>query len=990
MVSSTTRKIFSLAISLLVVVISLTGVALGATAPTGLSKLARYTPGFSGAPGKMARDAAGNFYVTDFWGKGIRKFDRTLADPNPTFIATNGRPSAVAVLPDNTLVVAMVAPQAYVAFYSQVTGKELSKFVNPAQPYYRPVAITVDAAGNIYVLDSGDSTGEKADNCPVTYLTPGTANYGKVRVYNAAGTTELYSFGSRTATNCTSVTGGEFKQPLGIAYEKVGNQIVVVDTLNCRLQFFTALTGGVCTYVAGKDIGSSNSSIETYSPTGALKLGNAVDVAFEYNAAGTVLNRIYVAERGRNEIVVVDPVSKNALARLNGTTVTNASMKFPSAVLFEKTATGGVLYTNNAATSTAADILAIAIDSGTIPAPGFTFSVATAIPSTTSSPTITLSGAVSVSGNQVSCNVNGGALTNVSASGNAWSGLTLNLASGVTNYILCKSSDATTTKYVEASTFRTGGGTAPTVTIVQPAAGVYTNNSTVLVSGTSDTAGAAVKIDNPLASFTAYTQTDASKNWSAVINLAEGSNAISVTIWAPGTATGTSSRTVIADYTAPNLVNMVSFLSNGATTNTAVQNLDGIVYEKNLSTIEVNGALVTAKVTMPSDNTYFSVPVTLLRGSNTITVKATDLAGNVSSTITRTAILDLEIPAFTAALPGDNSFMTGGSSTPANGLIDTSFASATACGSPVTPGSGAWSGSCAVGAGYGPGINAYPFTASGIFNTVPKTIEVKRSIINGAAYAKLAITSPAADIATKNSSVLVAGSVAIGAAQPTISVDGGTAVLVSSYNAGTGAFSHTVTLSIEGVHYVKVTADAATTAIRNIIYDTTPPEMQIQSNANAMPSQVTGSIEPSSNISLIDATLNGVPYTIPTDKVTYSAYDPATLSVLWTADLIAYNYDEGSLAFTAVDPASNTTKLFYVKGMPTGDTYVDDGKTGLIDINDALYCLRHVVGTTTLLGNRRFHGDVGSQVGGHAAQDGAINIVDCTLILGKITGLLSF
>ena len=34
MVPSTTRKIFSLAISLLVVVISLTGVALAATAPT--------------------------------------------------------------------------------------------------------------------------------------------------------------------------------------------------------------------------------------------------------------------------------------------------------------------------------------------------------------------------------------------------------------------------------------------------------------------------------------------------------------------------------------------------------------------------------------------------------------------------------------------------------------------------------------------------------------------------------------------------------------------------------------------------------------------------------------------------------------------------------------------------------------------------------------------------------------------------------------------
>src|SRR6185369_11789555 len=179
MVSSTTRKIFSLAISLLVVVISLTGVASGANAPTGLSKLARYTPGFSGAPGKMARDAANNFYVADFWGKGIRKFDRNGA--NPSFIPTKGRPSAVAVLPNNRLVVAMQSPRPYVAFYSQQTGAEISEFAEGSFPaLYRPAGITVDLAGYIYVVDSGDLTGDT----PIT----STANCGRVRVYSPAGT----------------------------------------------------------------------------------------------------------------------------------------------------------------------------------------------------------------------------------------------------------------------------------------------------------------------------------------------------------------------------------------------------------------------------------------------------------------------------------------------------------------------------------------------------------------------------------------------------------------------------------------------------------------------------------------------------------------------------------------------------------------------------------------------------------------------------------
>jgi hypothetical protein len=966
MVSSTTRKIFSLAISLLLVVISLTGVALGATAPAVAINPLRYTPGFSGAPGKMARDAAGNFYVADFWGKGIRKFNRTLADPSPTFIATNGRPSAVAVLPDSRLVVAMAAPQPYVAFYSQQTGREISQL---PQSFYRPVAITVDASNYIYVLDAGDSSGLKSA-CNGFFDVAGTANFGKVRVYDSNGVYK-YVFGSRTEQNCTSVVGGEFKQPAGIAYEKQNKQIVVVDTLNGRLQFFSAyFIDPTCSYV--KSIGATAGlAAPVVGGPDTVTFGNPVDVAFEYTG-GTTLNRIYVAERGRNEISVVDPVSKIDLKRINGTTVTGASMKFPSAVLFESTALGGMLYTNNAPTTTAADVMALAIDSGSIPVPAVALTM-TAVAPTTVGTSLSLSGTVSPI-YSVYCSANGGTDVLMTPSSNNWSGSVTGLTLNADNYILCKASDGTATKYLEAKTYAVvSPNPGPTVVIAQPAAGLVTKNASVAVSGTTTIASAYVKIDDALSGFTTTIQADASGNWSTTANLAEGSNVLSVTSWAPGTnVSGPSTRTVIADYTAPNLSN-ISFLSNGSTTNVAVQNLDGIVVDANLDTILVNGAPVAAKVSLSTiNNTYFSVPVTLNRGLNIVTIQATDLAGNSSAVVTRTVTLDTELPAFSVTLPGDNSFMTGGSSATASGPKDSSYTTVTAAGATQTVTSGTWNGSFTVGTGFG----SYAFVASGN----GKTVELKRTIINGAS-AQLAITTPAADIATKNSLVTIAGNVATCVPIPTISVDGGAAVNVSTCNVPN--FSHQVTLSSQGPHYVKVAANATTAAIRNIIYDTTPPDISIQADAHATPSAVAGVIEPSARISAIDAKLNGTAFSIPLSVITYSS---AAGQSLWNADLSTYNYDEGSLAFTAIDPALNTTQLFYAKGVPTGDCNGD----GLVNINDAILALRHVAHTTTLTGIPRFQCDVGGLVGGHAAQDGDIDITDAVLILGKSAGVLSF
>jgi len=977
MVSSKTSKMISLAISLLAVVISLTGIASAATVPT-VSTLTRYAPGFAGIPGKMARDVAGNFYVTDFWAKGIVKLDRQGGRIG--FIPTLGRPSAVAVMNDNRLVVAFNSPQAYVAFYSQsgsapnVTGQELSQFGAPAKPFYRPSAITIDAAGYIYVLDAGDMSLSLTDNL------------GCVRVYNSDGSYTNYVFGARNGSQyAVSTTLGQFNQPMGIAYEKVANRIVIADSMNGRLQYFVPFNGVSC--APDKNLGTTVKQGATGQPVvgSAVKFGDPADIAFEYNAAGTVLNRIYVAERGRHEITAVDPVSPYIdLKRISGATVTGADMKFPSGISFEKTATGGVLYVNSAATTATADMLVLSIDSGAVPIPTVALTISAVPPNAPGSP-LPIGGTVTA-GYNVTCKTNGVNSTQYTLGGSNWS-MSLPLVSGVENAITCSATDGTVTTYAEATTYYGTTTAAPVVNIISPAPGLYTKNADVVVSGKTTTDGTTalanvnIKLVNSNDSSTSYATSDANGNWSAVVTLAENSNPINVTAWKSGTDVGSASVTVTADYSPPSMTSMISFLTDGATTVSAVQNLDGIVLEKNLASVVVNGEIVNVKL-QSGDNTYFSIPVTLVRGSNIVTVTATDLANNTSS-ISRTVVLNPEIPGVTVALPADNSYRANIDPASASGAVGTGFTSVNIGGTEATLGSGTWS---ATGIGIASGFGPYPVTASGGGNT---TVSEKRSI-TGNAVEDLAITSPPADLATNSPSVIIAGAVAAESAAPTISVDGAAAVAVSSYTSATGAFSHSVALPTEGLHYVKVIAGGGTTAVRNIVYDANAPLMAIQANAVLSPSQITGTIEPSAKLAGITAKIGGVDTPLPISIVNFDTYDSSKGVVVWHANLASYSIE--NISFATVDPAGNQTTRFFVNGIPTGDIDMD----GVVRLSDAMACLRHVAGTELLPGaptikdTPRFQADVGSLIENRAAQDGDVTIEDAVLILKKAYGLMNF
>ncbi|UFS71027.1 hypothetical protein LPW11_02290 [Geomonas sp. RF6] len=119
---------------------------------------------------------------------------------------------------------------------------------------------------------------------------------------------------------------------------------------------------------------------------------------------------------------------------------------------------------------------------------------------------------------------------------------------------------------------------------------------------------------------------------------------------AAGNVSAFSSATVVVDLTAPVL--LPSMLENNTYTADAVQNISGNVTdaESGLSalTISLNGGEATPVV--PETNGNFTTSVTLVAGANTITIVATDVAGN-STTVARTINLDTTAPVIDKVTP---------------------------------------------------------------------------------------------------------------------------------------------------------------------------------------------------------------------------------------------------------------------------------------------------------------------------------------------------
>jgi hypothetical protein len=490
--------------------------------------------------------------------------------------------------------------------------------------------------------------------------------------------------------------------------------------------------------------------------------------------------------------------------------------------------------------------------------------------------------------------------------------------------------------------------------VVAPAA-TLTKIPTLLVSGTV-TSGSTVSILNQATSKSGEAKVVGSA-WSYEVALVEGANALTVTAQNAQNAKAVASTFVTLDSLAPSLV--VSSLTNNSYTSKQVQNISGSVTDYSAVTVAVNGILADLK------SNEFSVPVSLVAGANQVIVVATDAAGN-SVADTRLINFDASKPIVTVQGLVDNSY-TASSTQLIGGTVDRA-AIIKVNGVPALMNGLDWNASVNLQAG----MNTIEVVA---VDQSDNSSSEKRTIIFDAVKPEISVVSPVQDLAVNVPNVLVSGVVS----------DATTIKLEYSFEKSTesipvavndGRYSFNIDFATEGNYPISITVkDAAgnsSTAIRNVIYDKTPPAFALNPVNGVMPEKLSGSVEQGSTVIVKDGA----------KQIGAVANNNGS----WSADLTGINYAPENLIVVATDAAGNSTSKTLSYNFPDGTL----GSTGVPTVQDALRAIRLVVNNNTPTAQELAHYDIGPLVSGKPNPNGKIEIVDAILILRKALGLKSW
>lgn len=287
------------------------------------------------SPTGLAMDAAGNIYVADYGNNEIRKI---ATDGTVSTIAGNGTQGSVNA--SDTLATfngpAGVAADNQGNLYVADSGNNLIRQINPARlvttlaggdttgfaingtgvnaSFFDPLAVAVDASGNIYVADAGDNA---------------------IRKVTSAGVVTTFAQNN----SADSTTASIFVNPSGVALDGSGNIFVAGYLTNSIVKVTQA---GAASVFAG-----------TGQPGSANGAGSTASFYFPNSVATDAAGNVYVAD-GVNNLIrkittdgSVSTLAGSGAAGAADSTGTAASFDGPAGLVVDATGNVYVADSNN-------------------------------------------------------------------------------------------------------------------------------------------------------------------------------------------------------------------------------------------------------------------------------------------------------------------------------------------------------------------------------------------------------------------------------------------------------------------------------------------------------------------------------------------------------------------------------------------------------------------------------------------------------------------
>jgi len=662
--------------------------------------------------------------------------------------------------------------------------------VDTVAPVASTLVITNDNA-NVTVPNGGTTS----DNTPVL---SGTAEANSVvTVYDGTTTLGSVAVGASGAWSFAPAALGEGTHPLRVTVtDRAGNvsgsssASIVVDTTPPAAVTLAASNNNGTTPVPIANNGSTNDS--TPALTGTAEAGSRVTIT----DGTTVIGSVTAGSNGQWSFVT--PTLADGAHTLS-VTATDAvgNISAPTTVTLTVDTTAPAAVTN----------LAISDNVGAIQGDLANGAV-------TDDNTPTLRGTAEA-GATVIVYDGTTALGSVTAGADgAWSFTTAALSNGVHPLSVTVRDALGNTSEASATVSITVDTVAPTTSTLQivndvtgtvVANGGSTNDSTPTLSGTAE-AGARVTIyDGTTVLGTATAGSGGAWNFTTPTLLA-GTHALSVTVTdAAGNTSGSTAATVIVDTTAPAAVTALTVSNNNGSTPVTIPN--GGVTNDNTpllsgsgevgSRISVyEGATLLGTTTVGSNGQWSLISPTLASGAHTLTVTATDAAGNVSPGVNASLTIDTTAPA-ASTLVITNDSVTPAVTVPSGGATrDTTpvLSGTTEAGALVRIYDGATLlGSVTAGTG-----GAWSFTTSTLTQgTHPLNVTVTDAAGNVSTTTSASvIVDSVAPTAVSGLAVNTAGTTltGLGEAGATVTVrDAGGNAIGSSTVAANGSFSVTLT-----------------------------------------------------------------------------------------------------------------------------------------------------------------------------------------------------